>query len=384
MIVPLFDDASEIYINKINRKTYLVYWILLVIIIVALASLPFIYFDITIKSRGIIRPSSERTEVTALISGVIDSIYYCEGQIVFKNNTIARLRNNTTNSKLYLNEYQLLEHKNYIDDLTMLTDYKHIVPATIDKLKSLVYKRQLISFLNQKEEKDAHLKKVKNELKINEVLSLHNAISSQELFNKKTEHSQLQSSCKYFISTQISVWQQELSKYQLELSQIELEKKRIEEEQQFCEIRAPISGTIQGIVAKYSGCNLQAGETICNISPETDLMAECYIQPSDIGLIQLNQEVKFQIDAFDYNYFGFMSGKVKNIDNDYNLIQNNPVFIVRCSIDSIQLRLKNGFTGKMKKGLTLQALFVVTKRSLGQLLFDKIDDWLNPNAPQKQ
>jgi len=32
-----------------------------------------------------------------------------------------------------------------------------------------------------------------------------------------------------------------------------------------------------------------------------------------------------------------------------------------------------------KKGMTLQARFIVTKRSLWQLLYDKVDDWANPN-----
>jgi HlyD family secretion protein len=56
------------------------------------------------------------------------------------------------------------------------------------------------------------------------------------------------------------------------------------------------------------------------------------------------------------------------------------VFKVRCVLDSNQLHLKIGFTGNIKKGMTVQARFVVTRRSLWQLLFDKIDDWVNPNA----
>jgi HlyD family secretion protein len=52
-------------------------------------------------------------------------------------------------------------------------------------------------------------------------------------------------------------------------------------------------------------------------------------------------------------------------------------------LDNKQLHLKNGFAGELKKGMTVQARFVVIKRSLWQLLFDKIDDWVNPTAPEK-
>ena len=40
--------------------------------------------------------------------------------------------------------------------------------------------------------------------------------------------------------------------------------------------------------------------------------------------------------------------------------------------------LKNGYSRPLKKGMTLQARFVITKRSLWQLVYDKIDNWLNP------
>ena len=36
--------------------------------------------------------------------------------------------------------------------------------------------------------------------------------------------------------------------------------------------------------------------------------------------------------------------------------------------------------GKLKKGMTLQAYFNVARRSLYQLLYDKIDNWLNPQV----
>ncbi len=71
------------------------------------------------------------------------------------------------------------------------------------------------------------------------------------------------------------------------------------------------------------------------------------------------------------------------IDNDFTLMDNKPVFKVRCQLDSTQLHLKNGFTGQIKKGLTVQARFIVARRSAWQLLFDKIDDWLNPASPVK-
>lgn len=41
-------------------------------------------------------------------------------------------------------------------------------------------------------------------------------------------------------------------------------------------------------------------------------------------------------------------------------------------------RPKNGYKGYLKKGMTLQARFIITERTLWQLLYDKVDDWINP------
>jgi len=42
-----------------------------------------------------------------------------------------------------------------------------------------------------------------------------------------------------------------------------------------------------------------------------------------------------------------------------------------CSLGQKFLELKNGYPGKLNKGMTLQARFVVTRRSLWQLIYDK-------------
>jgi HlyD family secretion protein len=153
----------------------------------------------------------------------------------------------------------------------------------------------------------------------------------------------------------------------------------IDEKEQY-EIRAPVSGTVQGLSAKYEGGLVQAGEVLCELSPETDLVAECFVETQDIGFLKPDQQVQLSVDAFNYNFFGVVTGRVYSIDNDYSTVADRPVFRVRCSFDTRQLQLKNGYRGLLKKGLTIQARFLIARRSVAQLLFDKLDNWLNPVA----
>ncbi len=86
-----------------------------------------------------------------------------------------------------------------------------------------------------------------------------------------------------------------------------------------------------------------------------------------------------QISAFNYNQWGLLTGKIIEISNDIQLVKEQPIFKVKCALDQDFLKLKNGYPAKFKKGMTLHARFMVTKRSLWQLLYDKVDDWVNPN-----
>jgi len=56
------------------------------------------------------------------------------------------------------------------------------------------------------------------------------------------------------------------------------------------------------------------------------LIVESTISPNDIGLIKKNQTVKFQIDAFNYNQWGLLEGKVIDIDRNIT-IQGEQAFL---------------------------------------------------------
>jgi membrane fusion protein, peptide pheromone/bacteriocin exporter len=88
--------------------------------------------------------------------------------------------------------------------------------------------------------------------------------------------------------------------------------------------------------------------------------------------------VKLQIDAFNQNDWGTLDGTIIDISGDILMVDQSPVYRVLCSLSKSYLTLSNGYRGELKKGMSLQARFILTERSLFQLLFDNIDDWLNP------
>lgn len=363
----------------LTKSSSAIYIIILLLTITGLGSLPFIHTSISTKAPGITRPLTERTEIKPIATGIIENIYYYEGDTVLSGAVIAHIKDDNTLVQTISNNYDIEQRKQFIHDLRLLTSGHG--NTTISSLSSPVYRQQLTRYLYLLADHEASLKKVGKEMEINRMLAKEKVIAPKEMFDKEVENEKLQATYQALKREQISTWQQELAKYEADLSQLSATRSKIFTDKKNYEIKAPVTGIIQGINNLYPGNMVQSGQTIATISPESALIAECYVPPRDIGLLKNKQPARFQVDAFDYNYFGILTGKIISIDNDFTLIDNQPVFKVRCSFDTTQLHLKNGFTGHLKKGLTFQARFVIAERTLWQLLFDKVDDWLNPVAP---
>ena len=362
--------------TKTNR---IIYWLLLLFLLAAFVACFFIRLDVSVTAAGIIRPVEERTDIKPAVSGIIDSVYIKEGAYVSKGDVLITLRDNNTASKSILNNYELNLRRQYIHDLRLLTDMGYVTPGSINLLQSPMYRQQMGRFVFQKAEREADIKKTEKELSMNQQLEQEKVVAPKELFDVQVANEKLQASYNAFKQEQKSIWQQDLSRYQLELSQLQAQQQQLYQEKRFYTITAQVSGVVQGVNKIYAGNVIQPGESLATISPASAIIAECNVSTTDIGMIKNGQPVKLFIDAFNYNYFGLLTGKVIQIDDDYTMVENVPYFKVRCLLDSTQVHLKNGFSGKLKKGMTVSARCVIAERTIAQLMFDKVDDWLNPS-----
>ncbi|MDI9338831.1 MAG: HlyD family efflux transporter periplasmic adaptor subunit [Alphaproteobacteria bacterium] len=241
-----------------------------------------------------------------------------------------------------------------------------------------MYYEQSQKYFFQLNEIKTQIQKAYKELTINTSLHKDKVISAKELFDVENNFNRLNHTLNAFKNTQIGIWQQEYQRLQLDTSQIFQELQQLHIDNKLFVVKSPVDGIVQGIQNKYAQNSIYPNEVLCSVSPNDNLVAECYINAKDIGLIKLNQKATLQIDAFDYKYFGVLNAVVSYIDNDYNVINNSPVFKVRCNLNQKYLISKLGYKGDIKKGLSLQAKFFIIRRSLWQLLYDKMDNWLNP------
>jgi HlyD family secretion protein len=371
-------NSSGWWLPAIRRSEFIIYWLAISLFFASLISLFVIHVDISVRANGIIRPLNERTEIRSPQSGIIDTIYYKGGEQIEKGDILMVVRNPSLKEELQLNETGISQCSDFIHDLDLLTAPGQISVTSVSLLKSPLYKQEAMRYFSGLDEQRITFEKADYEALLNEKLARDKVISSKEFYDIRMEQQRAVFAFESFRRKQYANWQSDLVKYNTEMKQGISRRRELLQLYETNRIRAPVSGFLQELDGHYSGNSIQAGEMICYISPGGILMGECYVSSRDIGLLKTGQPVRFQIDALNYNYFGAGTGNIISIDNDFILSDKTPVFKVKCRINERKLTLPNGFIGDIKKGMSFQARFITCNRSLWQLLYDGLNDWLNP------
>ncbi|RAJ06827.1 HlyD family secretion protein [Chitinophaga skermanii] len=372
--IEVIQHSKFAWVPKVRVKSQIIYTSVLLAIVAAIVAMPFIKVDVSVKASGLVRPIAEKNELRSLLPGTIEEVYVTDGQQVVKGQPILRLQEDISNSKLSQTSFDLSQKEVFVHDLQLLS------AGRSSGLKSAMYQQQYQRFIASLSEQKATLAKLKADYDVSYSLYRDKVIAYKEYTDRRYEFEKAQASYESLVQQQRSVWAEELNRYQQETNRLSEDKKQQSKEKERNTIVAPVSGTLQQFNGKYTGGALQAGELLGYISPDANIVAECYVSPKDIGYLKVGMPVKFQVDAFNYNEWGVVEGKVMSIDNDFITADKEPVFRVKCNFANTMLQLRNGVKGNLKKGMTLQARFILTKRSLFQLLYDRTDKWLNPNA----
>jgi adhesin transport system membrane fusion protein len=83
------------------------------------------------------------------------------------------------------------------------------------------------------------------------------------------------------------------------------------------QIRSPVRGRVQRLLANTVGGVVQPGKDIVEIVPLDDaLVLEARVAPKDIAFIHPGQEATVKFTAYDFSIYGGMSAEVENISPD--------------------------------------------------------------------
>jgi len=342
-------------------------------------SLFFISIDVNVQSRGVITTKEKTTIITIPVYGKIQSIRIAENLYVTKGDTLMVIDPTEVQQNMALATDQIETLTSFINDLQKLTCLSKLQLLLSISTVTPKYKQELQKYVSdlqfQKSEIDILNKEYvrQKQLYENKVIALADYEQATYKYESASlKYTQLQTS-------QLAAWQSELADDKSQL--VTLNKSRIDQgkELQKYFIVASTSGHIQNLSGVERGSIVFPNQEVATLSPNAELIAETYVSTSDIGMINPHQTVKLRIDTYDANTWGFVQGNVLGIANDITTSNNQSQgFRVICALNSKTLQYQNKRV-TVKKGMSFTANFVLMKRTLAQLLYDKVSDWLNPN-----
>lgn len=374
----IIENSAEANFQKHTVRTKIIYSTVILFIIAALVALPFITVDVSVRSQGVIKSVTDRNQLTSLVSGRIAELYIQENEPILKGDSVAVIAAPLLQEKLQFNTKRQHKVKRYLHDLTTLQEVDSASILQSISLSTPKYRQSLTEFRQQVRGNMQEVIKAKRTYQRDKQLYASGMLSEADYEETTFALQAAENKVQLLFDQQRNTWRADQITYQDELEQLKTEHQQLREEKQQHTIRAPVSGTIQNMQGIYEGSFVAPNKPLAEISPDTGLIAESYVPPKDIGLIKEGMQARFQISAFDFNQWGMVTGKVTEISNDVVVINEQPVFMVRSRLNKTYLELQNGYRGTLKKGMTMQARFTITERSLFQLLYDNVDDWLNP------
>jgi membrane fusion protein, peptide pheromone/bacteriocin exporter len=368
------------YLIKVTTRSRIIYWLIIGMILSGIAVLPLVYVDVTVQARGYFQSEIEKQMVYTPFQGRISSISLHNGESVSLGDTLFIIETESIKAQQSSIIHSLAENDSSIADLDKLTK----INAWGEKGQHLVlitqrYKAEYENVRKQQNIQFQKYQKKKAENDRNEILYKQQLIPKIDYENSVFLVNSEKENLDQILVSQRSQWQSDLTARRNESVKLYADLKQCSEELTNRIVLAPTDGEIIQSSDIQMGSMVSAGQKMAEISPKGDLIATCFVKPSDIGMIHEKQEVKIQVDAFNYNEWGMLKGEIIDISDDM-LVENGSqaFFRVKCKPERTSLSLKNGVKADIRKGMSLNTRIIIIRRSLFHLLFDKSDSWFNP------
>lgn len=138
-------------------------------------------------------------------------------------------------------------------------------------------------------------------------------------------------------------------------------------------IYAPVSGNISTLKVRNPGEVVQLGQTIAEIAPgNRPIVVSAVLPNQEAGLVKVGMPVQLKFDAFPYQDFGVIPGKVKQISPDSKSDpQLGEVYRMEIELDRSAIT-KGNQTIALKSGQTATAEIVTRQRRMIDVFLDPI------------
>lgn len=374
-----------------------IYWILLLVTAAAVGSLPLIKVDSSVGAPGQVRPAIERLAVYPAVGGRIESLSVRDNQPVRKGDVLLVIDAAAIDARLTQNAHQAEENDSALGDLDTLLARVKISPesAALDgrfgfltgteflvalprALRTAQGLRQHALLLSDAQRLLLQRDKALHDLSRSEALHAKGLITDADLDQQQFAKNSIERELDLLLQQTLSRWQSEKIDRELKQTDLRSEAKQLKEQKSLYTLKAPVDGTAMGFNGLNPGLFLPADQIIGEISPGGALQADVYISPRDIGFVAPGQHVNVQVDAFPYSEWGMVGGRVRDLSQDFVQVGQQLAFKAVIDLDRTCLKSAAGAVVELRRGMTVNARFILRKRTLFSILYGKLSDTLDP------
>ncbi|BBD70780.1 HlyD family secretion protein [Nostoc commune NIES-4072] len=364
---PLGEDWSSLTKELIDTLPRiwtrgLLYWL----VVFAAIVLPWAMLskvDETGSARGRLEPQGRTVRLDAPVTGKVTAIKVKEGQTVLSGQTLLELESELTRTELQQTQAKLEGQQNRVNQLQLLKNQLEMSLRT-QQLQNQAQESEQLAQLDQIHQKFNSSKQVyalevgriklaKNEVQRYQYLLQKGAIAKSKLeeiegamFERQrlleqaqsdiqqanTEIAKQQSTNQRIRRTgelavldsqkQLKELQAQVVDLQSEISQTKKQIHSLQFQLQQQTLRAPIAGTIFQLSINNAGTVVQPGQMITQIAPNgVPLIFRAQMPSQESGFLRVGMPVKIKFDAYPFQDYGVIEGKLHWISPDSKVVE---------------------------------------------------------------
>ncbi|SFE58383.1 HlyD family secretion protein [Sunxiuqinia elliptica] len=285
----IINVSVEHHFARFSRKSSLIYIVVLLFLVVTTTSLFLIKTEITVQSRGIFRSSSEPAELVSPVVAQVVKSNLEENQSVLFGDTLVWLDCKKQSERITHIERRIFENEAYLNDVSSLLSFRY------SDLETSLYKTTHAEYRQKLSEFDMQIELFQKSFMRAKMLFDKQVIPVAELEDKQFQLDKVLEEKQIYIQMSRNEWQQQAVSYQQDnkayLSEIESLKSEIKN----YAITAPTTGHITNYNGIKPGGFVTIGQTIAIVHPNDHVIAENLVAPEDIGYLQKEMQVIFQV-----------------------------------------------------------------------------------------
>lgn len=320
-----------------------------------------------VRGEGRVVPKTNTQVVQNLEGGIVDAIFVIEGDVVEPQQLIAKM-----NETQFQSAYQELQEQSFALKLRLARlaierdAAADFIPDTELSELAKDYTRSEIELFEARRidrlstletlQKAADLKQ--READILRPMVARNAVAEIDLV--KVEQAVVDAVGKVtaagneFETTR----SQEYSETLVQLRQVEQQMRVREDQLSRTDVRSPVKGIVNKVLATTIGGVLSPGDPLVEILPMgEDLRVEGRIDPRDIGFVYVGMPTSIKLTAFDFSVYGVLKGEVVHVGADTVIDEQTrdavPYYEVFVRVESTSLEGPEGLV-EIRPGMLAQ------------------------------